>query len=482
MMNSIINKIKFSGLLIGVLAISFSCEREISDDAVLATFPNTAEVYTDNPVGLTDQFFESFDPAEGYNTEAFDTDNTVAYEGTSSIRLDVPAPDDVNGGFMGGIFVDRGEGRDLSGYDALTFWIKASRTATFDEVGFGTTFESEKFKTLRFNIPLSTNWRKVTIPIPDPSKLVQEKGLFSFITGSESTGGVGFTIWIDEIRFEKLGTIGQYQPFILGGQDVDRNSFLNTTENLDPFSVTANLESGQNVGVLPAPSYFNFQSSNEEVATVDEQGLVTIEGIGEATITASLGNIEAMGSLNLTVEGAFDFAPEPTVPAENVVSIFSDAYQDIPVSRYNSFFEPFQTTTGGVVDVADQQIIDYQNLNFVGIVFNDVIFPAEAVPPVNATDLTHIHLDINVQEPIQSSDRLLLQLTNYGSTETVGSFLIQGSELLSDEWVGFDIPLDQFAGLGDRNRIGLLLFNSNSPQNVPTISNIWLDNIYFYTE
>jgi hypothetical protein len=73
-------------------------------------------------------------------------------------------------------------------------------------------------------------------------------------------------------------------------------------------------------------------------------------------------------------------------------------------------------------------------------------------------------------------------LTNYGATETVGSYLIQGSELLSNEWKGFDISLDQFSGLGERNRIGLLLFNSESGPANPTISNLFLDNIYFYTE
>jgi hypothetical protein len=83
---------------------------------------------------------------------------------------------------------------------------------------------------------------------------------------------------------------------------------------------------------------------------------------------------------------------------------------------------------------------------------------------------------------VQASDRFLVQLTNYGSTETVGSFLINGTQLLEDDWVGFDIPLSSFSGLTDRNRIGLLLFNSNNASNVPTISSVFLDNIYFYTE
>ncbi|MBZ9777674.1 carbohydrate-binding protein [Psychroflexus sp. CAK8W] len=474
--------IQFIALAVLSMIMTTSCERDVSDDAVLATFPSNADVYTDNPVGLTDEFFISFNPADGANPEGFGTDQNEAYVGTSSIRLDIPAPNDPDGGFIGGIFKDRGEGRNLTEYDALTFWVKASRTALFDEVGFGFDFELDKYTVARTDIQLSTDWRKVIIPIPDPSKLIQEKGMFFFSTGTSSTDGVGFTIWIDEIRFENLGTIAQPQPRILNGENISQQGFINVPFQLTGLTQTFNTESGRNVSVNAAPSFFDFSSSNPGVATVDEFGLASVIGEGEVTISASLDGVGAQGSLSLNVEGGFNFAPDPTQPAENVVSIFSDAYQDIPVSRYNSFFEPFQNTLGGVVPVGPESIISYTDLNFVGIVFNDVTFPSEAVQPVNATNLTHLHVDINVQEAIQANDRLLLQLTNYGASETVGSFLISGNQLVEDQWVSFDIPLSDFSGLGDKNRIGLLLFNSEDGPNNPTISNIFLDNIYFYTE
>lgn len=474
--------IQFIALVVLSMIVTTSCERDVSDDAVLATFPSNADVYSDNPEGLTDEFFISFNPVDGANPEGFGTDQNEAYVGTSSIRLDIPAPNDPDGGFIGGIFKDRGEGRNLTEYDALTFWVKASRTALFDEVGFGFDFELDKYTVARAGIPLSTDWRKVTIPIPDPSKLVQEKGMFFFSTGTSSTDGVGFTIWIDEIRFENLGTIAQPQPRILNGQNVSQQGFLNVPFQLTGLTQTFNVETGRNVRVNAAPSFFDFASSNPGVATVDEFGLVSVIGVGEVTISASLDGVGAQGSLSLNVEGGFNFAPVPTRPEENVVSIFSDAYQDIPVSRYNSFFEPFQNTLGGVVPVGPESIISYSDLNFVGIVFNDVTFPSEAVQPVNAANLTHLHVDINVQEAIQANDRLLLQLTNYGASETVGSFLISGNQLVEDQWVSFDIPLSDFSGLGDKNRIGLLLFNSENGPDNPTISNLFLDNIYFYTE
>lgn len=476
-----LQNIQLAGLLLFSLLVCISCERDISDDFVPATFPNTAEVFTDNPVGLTDQFFESFDPAEGYNTEAFDTDSNEAYAGETSIRLDIPEPNDPDGGFMGGVFVDRGAGRDLSGYNALTFWVKASRTALLDEVGFGTTFDSERYAAKRFKIPLSTNWRKVIVPIPDPSKLTQERGLFSFITGSESTGGQGFTIWIDEIRYEKLNSIAQHRPRIFNGDDIVTEAFLEVPIQITGLTSTYNIGTGENVTVSATPFYFDFESSNLDVATVNESGNIVVDGLGEAKITASIAGQEAEGSIDITVNGGFNFAPTPTRPSEDVISIFSDAYDDIPVSRYNSFFAPFQTTEGGVQPVGPENIISYTNLNFVGIVFNDVIFPAEAVPPVDASDMTHLHIDVNVQEPLQGNARLLLELTNYGGTQTAGTFTIMGNNLVENDWASFDIPLSSFSGLQDRSRLGLLLFNSQLGDN-PTISTIFLDNIYFYRE
>ena len=92
---------KFTLLLGLAMLTATSCEREISDEAVPATFNSSGEIFTDSPVGLTDDFFVSFDPNVGANTEGFGTDDNVSYEGSTSIRIDVPAADDPSGGFIG---------------------------------------------------------------------------------------------------------------------------------------------------------------------------------------------------------------------------------------------------------------------------------------------------------------------------------------------------------------------------------------------
>ncbi len=462
------------GLLFAVL---ISCERGFSDDIDLATFPNTAEIFTDAPVGLTDEFFISFDPAGGANTSGFGTDDNEAYKGTTSIRIDVPAPNDPEGGFIGGIFRDRGEGRDLTGYDALTFWAKGSTTATIGLFGFGTDFIENRYAVGLENTQLSTDWKKYTIPIPDASKLVQEKGMFIFSAGTESTNGAGFTFWIDEIRFENLGTLGQPRPAILGGQDQTAQANIDTSVSIIGLSQTFNLANGQDVTVTATPAYFDFITSNPFVASVNDQGIVTVEGPGEpdpntgvvdntSVITATLAGMDASGSLTIS-----------SVNIE-VISIFSDVFANVPVDNYNGFYlDGFQTTLGGAILEGSNNIIDYTMLNFVAIEFYGR--DGSGVQPVDASDMTHIHIDIRPNEAIEASDFFRIEIFNNFTlgNQIAGTYTISGSELTSNDWVGFDIPLSSFSGLSSQDALGAMIFVSDG-----TIVNVSLDNIYFYSE
>jgi len=505
MINSIKQKIKFLAILIALIAVSISCERDISDDAVLATFPNTAEVYTDNPVGLTDEFFISIDPAEGANPDAFGTDDVIAYEGTSSIRIAVPSPSNPNGNFVGGVFRDRGEGRDLSGYDALTFWAKGSINGKVD-VGFGSSFLEtieSRFPAVREGIELTTDWQKYTVPIPDPSKLVQERGLFFFAAGGfdptdDGPNGneVAWTFWLDEIRYEKLGTTLFVGPSILNGADETLEGFIGSSRQISDIKCLYNLENGSNVAVTSSPFYFNFSSSSPSVATVDETGLVTVIGdSGETVVTATVGDKEAEGSLTVTSDGPFPLAPVPPTddrPASNVVSLFSDAYNNVPVRHYNGFFEPYQTTQGGAgndpnnVDIkvnlpggGEDNIINYTQLNFVSI------GTYETVPLVDVSATPTLHVDINVRETIQGSDFIRLQLesgtgvsqTQSASFNLTAAMLTDPNNVDENGWFSMDIPIASFAGTIDQENLGQLLFISDG-----TISDIWVDNVYFFTE
>ena len=68
---------------------------------------------------------------------------------------------DPEGTYAGAIFRIDGAGRDLTGYDALLFGLKASQGVTIGEFGFGEDFGENKYLTTLPNVSVGTAWTKV---------------------------------------------------------------------------------------------------------------------------------------------------------------------------------------------------------------------------------------------------------------------------------------------------------------------------------
>ncbi len=463
-------------LLLGfIFSIVVSCDRELSDDAVFATFPSTAEIFIDTPVGLGTNFYF---PYGGSKPTAWSVDNQVSYEGSASMRFDVPNANDPDGNYAGAIFrIDgAGSGRDLTGFDALTFWAKASQAVTIGEIGFGEDFGENKYIATRTNIDITTNWVKYVVPIPDASKLVQERGMLRYSAGGIGPVGseVGYTFWIDEVQFEKLGTIAQSQPTILNGQDVTQQSFNGSQIDLAASGLTQTSNvNGRNVLVNATPAYFTFTSSDPNIATVNENGLVSVISEGTAKITAILAGVAANGSLEITSSGELPPAPVPMRPAANVKSIYSDAYVSDTASNFNPGFGGSTTqTTEASLNGNSVQI--YVNNNFTGIIFNNT---------VDASALSHLHVDIYTQQADTSVELQIRDIGTNGEIETnvfTGfpdgddkDFRFTASGLTQGQWTSIDIPLG-----GDltsqKNNLGAIIL-AGGPDFI-------LDNIYFYTE
>lgn len=461
--------IRNTSLLVLAAFALVSCERELSDEAVFAEFSTVGEIFTDSPVGLGSDFYFPF---LGSKPTAWTVDEEISYLGSASMRFDVPNADDPNGNYAGAIFRIDGAGRNLTGYDALTFWAKASQGVVIGEMGFGQDFEENKYQVNATNISLSTNWVKYVIPIPDASKLIEERGMLWYAAGTQDTGGLGYTFWLDEVKFEKLGTLAQPQPAILNGESVSQEAFIDVPLTITGLTQTYNAASGQNITVQAAPSYFTFNSTDIEVARVSETGVVSIIDTGIAQITASIGNVAAAGELNLDVVGEFDFAPTPPVrDPNNVVNVFSDAYPFTDIEYYNGFFTPDgQTTQGGLITVSDDNVIRYTDLNFVAL---------KTQNRVDASGMQNLHFDMKVEDAmIDGGDfiRFILLAQNPDGSEDEANITIPTEDLVAGQWISIDRPLSDFAGVSTTN-LSLFFFVSDA-----TINTILVDNIYFYNE
>jgi len=388
------------------------------------------------------------------------------------MRFDVPSVGDPGGAYAGGVYID-GSGRNLTDYDALTFWVKGSQAATLNEVGFGTDFGLNKYNVLMKNISIGTNWQKVIIPIPDASKLIQEKGMFWYSEGPEN--GLGYTFWIDNVKYEKLGTIAHPVPAILNGANSTEQTFIGSTITLSGLTDTFNMPNGIDQTISVAPSYYSFTTTNPSVATVSELGVISVIGPGTCVINATLAGDQALGSLTINSLGVFTPAPTPTQNASNVISIFSNAYTNVPVEYYNGYWAPYQTTQGQAdVHINGDDIIKYSQFNFVGIQF--------AQPTINASSMTHVHLDLKVQNATGTGNSIKVALNDFGSDGVYGGgndsgqqITINNPTLSTGAWVSLDLPLSSFTGLTSKAHLAQVVLESNSG-----ITDLLVDNIYFY--
>lgn len=458
-------------LLIGlVLIANISCERELSDDATLSTFPKTAEVFLDAPIGMGSNFYLPYGDSK---FTAFSVDETQGYNSNASIRIDVPNAVDPEGAYAGAIFRIDGAGRDLSGYDALTFWAKASQGVNIGEFGFGEDFFPNKYITSITNVSLGTNWTKIIIPIPDASKLIQERGMFRYAAGTQGTNGFGYTFWVDEIKFEKLGTIAHEQASIMNGSNVQETTFVGVNSSIENAKVTFNMPNGTNQSVAVSPAYMTFTSSNPSVATVSPEGLVTSLSAGTAVITATFKGTTAAGSLTINCAGSFVHAPTPTRSQANVISIFSDAYTNVPVNYYNGYWQPYQTTVSNDFTVQGDNILSYSIFNFVGMEFSS--------PTIDATAMTHFHMDAFIPGPIAPGRQLRVIVVDFGANgvfsggdDTRHSTTFTAPFLVSQNWISIDIPFSAMPGLLSRGHLAQIILEGGDN------SVIHVDNVYFY--
>ncbi|HEX4935040.1 MAG TPA: hypothetical protein VFV33_17770, partial [Gemmatimonadaceae bacterium] len=191
--------------LFGAALSASACSRDL-DTLEPAAFPTQSAVFTDNFVATNFQAFG------GSKFDALQIDAETRLRGSAALKVTVPGPGDASGGYAGGAFVANVP-RDLTGYNALTFWARGSIAGKIDVVGLGNDNSgTSQYPAQVTGLQLTTAWRKYVIPIPLAAKLGRERGAFFFAEGPEN--GAGYTIWFDEIQFENVATVSNARPAI----------------------------------------------------------------------------------------------------------------------------------------------------------------------------------------------------------------------------------------------------------------------------
>ena len=164
-----------------------------------------------DPVVFDDLFGDKVDYQAFWcsKIDAVSVDSAERFEGTASMKLTVPDPGNAcavqgagwTGGEWSGGALTTSLARDLSGYNALTFMAKASRSVTLDVAGLGNdNTGTSLYEASWTGIQLTTNWQKFAIPIPLPTKLGRERGLFFLAEGPEGDKPMAFLDHVGELR------------------------------------------------------------------------------------------------------------------------------------------------------------------------------------------------------------------------------------------------------------------------------------------
>ena len=459
-------------ILAGLLLMFFAqgCERTV-DGLEEPDFPANPDVFIDGfSAGL--EYF----PYEDSRQDAFSVDDDNTYDNTAaSMRFDVPNVGDPAGAYAGAIFRDENGGRNLTSFNALTFYAKGTIAGTINDIGFGQDFFGNEYEVVRNNLKLTTNWEKYIIPIPDPSVLTSSQGLFWYAEGPED--GDGYSFWVDELKYENLSGLAQARPAIMSGNEETQTSFIGSGTAVTGLSFTINKANGVDVTVGAAPAYYTFNSSDTGVATVNEDGQVNVVGQGTAEITATLGDLNAIGALIIESIGNFTPAPTPTEDPNDVISIFSDAYDNEPVDFFNGFYQPFQTTTSSDFTVDGNDVLGYENFNFVGIEFN------QNVPTIDGSDMDFLSMDVFFPDDVPANSTLNVNLRDFGADDsfdggddTIVSTSVSTPALVSGEWIRIDLDI---SGMANKSNLGQIVLDADPAQTNPLVgATFYVDNIY----
>jgi len=447
--------------------VGCSSDRDDTTGLPPATGDTEARVFSDGYLpGVTYRGFLN----SKYDAVLIDADEK--WSGTSSLAVTVPAPGHPTEWFAGGAFTNEWA-RDLSGYNAITFYAKAERLSTLNEVGFGLYFndnpgsEEKRFMASTYNIPLTMRWEKHVIAIPDPSKLSLEAGLFFISEGPE--GGGSYTFWLDEIRYEQVAGITNPRPTMM-------------TETVSAFAGSKITPSGTQVTfevggkdqlVVHEPGCFTYTSSDESIVRVNMDGTLTAIGNGTAIIKAMLNTTAVVGSLLVNSSTLpTQAAPTPTVPETDVISIFSDAYAD-SVATVDKWMADWATGNVTDMNIAGNPVKAYTSLGHAVIEF--------ITNTIDADSMTYFHVDVWVP----GGTDFMVKLIDFGADGVWSPTVDDTEEILTFNagtippftpgvWASLEIPMSDFmnGSLAEKAHIAQLVF-----ENVNTVI---VDNIYFH--
>jgi hypothetical protein len=289
-------------------------------------------------------------------------------------------------------------------------------------------------------------WVGVDIPMSTYASLT--------LTGANQfkTTGNG-TVYLDNLYFWKAPTVAgtdtSLSDLTLDGTTI--TGFASLSENyavvlpagttVVPTVTAATTDAGASAVVTAAASL----PGNTTIAVTAADGVTT------STITVAF-------TIDPTPQTA---APAPSQDSADVISVYSDAYTSVGVLDLNPAWG--QATSYSQIQVAENNTLQYANLNFQGLVYASS----------DVTTMDNLHIDFYAD----NTSALKLSLVGvdpagqYGSSEVAYDIAAAQSGITNGQWVSVDIPMTNYSSLDLTQAIQFKTVGDGT---------VWVDNLYFW--
>lgn len=336
--------------------------------------------------------------------------------------------------------------QDVSGYEYLhvDFWTANSTSLEFFLISPGAETP--------YVLPITLGtWVSVDIPLSHYVPPVNLANVFQFkVVGNGD-------VWFDNFYFWKSPT-AQGTDATLSDLKVDGS----TITGFAPL--TENYSYGVIEGLVTPPQITSV-STTDPNATYQIIQATTVPGTASVVVTAQDGETTKTYNVAFVVTIPNSLPPTPPHDAANVISLFSDAYPDVPV---DTWLTPWSQGILEDVEILGNPVKKYSNVNFVGI---------ETVGPnlLNVMDMTHVHLDIWTPD----ANNFRFKLVDWGSDGAWGGGDDTEHELTypapaTGQWISYDIPLDSFLNLDFSGNMAQYILSKDP------LGTLYIDNFYFY--
>jgi uncharacterized lipoprotein YbaY len=290
-------------------------------------------------------------------------------------------------------------------------------------------------------------WQSIEIPVAGITGDLTKASQLKFTGGN----GSSTAIYVDNIYFYKSPTASG-EDATLNALEVDGVSVAGFTPNSESYLMPL-------AGGTTTVPQITLATTTDTSASIVITQATSIPGDATVLVTAQDGTTTKTYKVSFFIGAPNVNAPiPPSRKTLDVISIFSDSYNNITGANYNP---DWQQSGFGFANMAfkptssENLVLAYTNFNYQGIEFNSV---------QDITSMEFLHLDIWTVGGVVPTISVISSGTAIPKT-------IQNGD---GQWQSIDIPV---AGItGDLTRAIQLMFNGGNG----SLNAIYVDNIYFY--